>query len=173
MGSFLHMHHVIHPRRLEPGRCRNVATMSSLASGVAMASESSHVRQRHAKKGDEVVDRRTKAIQREPEPIPEPFYAPLVDTVWRVWIMASGILGTSVQEPMEILIMCMCDDSLPYSVCLCHCSERCVSRSVPLPQLCSKCVSPCALLSHRRVTCTVDINTVPLARNLMAKAGLA
>lgn len=147
--------------------------MSSLASGVALASDSPHMRQRRAKNDGEVIDRRTKAIQREPEPRSQPFYAPLVDTVWRVWMMASGILGTSVQEPVEIVIMCMCRVNLPCSVCLCHCSERCVSRSVPLPQLCPKCVSPRALLSHRRVTCTIDINTVPLAQNLMAKAALA
>ncbi|AXA49902.1 uncharacterized protein MRET_2075 [Malassezia restricta] len=79
--------------------------MSSLASGVAPASESSGMRQRHAPQGGKVIDRTTKAIQREPEPKSQAFYAPLVDTVWRVYVMASGILGTSVQEPVEILIM--------------------------------------------------------------------
>ena len=54
-----------------------------------------------------MIDRTTKAIQREPEPKSQAFYAPLVDTVWRVYVMASGILGTSVQEPVEILIMRM------------------------------------------------------------------
>ena len=158
------------PWRLAPYR---LAIMSSLASGVAPASESSRVRQRHAPQGGKVIDRTTKAIQREPEPKSQAFYAPLVDTVWRVYVMASGILGTSVQEPVEILIMCMWNAISPCSVCLCHRSERCVSRFVPLPQLCPKCVSPCALLSHRRATCTIDINTVLLAQNLMAKAARA
>ena len=81
--------------------------MSSLASGVAPVSESSRVRQRHAPQGGNVIDRTMKAIQREPEPKSQAFYAPLVDTVWRAYVMASGILGTSVQEPVEILIMRM------------------------------------------------------------------
>lgn len=53
-----------------------------------------------------IVDRKTKAIQHEPEEWPHPFYASLVDFSWAVWVKMSGILGISVQEPVEVFLMC-------------------------------------------------------------------
>lgn len=78
------------------------------ASGVSVAPNSANVRQRHLDQKDKTVsDKKMEAMLNEPVPGHKPLYAPVVDLAWRVWTLLSGVLGMSVQEPVEVFIMRM------------------------------------------------------------------